>query len=186
MGLDLLLDKLPQKYSSVHSKYIDEEGFEPSGGRRLTRRNRKSMLLRWRRFLFDEPTAALDPNVEYKIYTQFNEMIKDKAAGLITHRLSTVQLADKVAVFDGGRVVEYGTHKNYMPNVASTQKCLTNKLSFIAMKSKTITNTSFWSFITTKISGLNMKILSKEVIKKQRLCSIISIYTKTPRLSIEN
>lgn len=47
---------------------------------------------------------------EYEIYTQFNNMITDKCAILITHRLSAVQLADKVAVFDNGHVVEYGTH----------------------------------------------------------------------------
>ncbi len=58
----------------------------------------------------DEPTAALDPNAEYEIYTQFNQMITGKCAVLITHRLSAVQLADKVAVFDDGHMVEYGTH----------------------------------------------------------------------------
>ena len=61
--------------------------------------------------MLDEPTAALDPVAEYEIYTQFNEMITDKTAVLITHRLSAVQLADKVAVFDEGRLIEYGTHK---------------------------------------------------------------------------
>ena len=48
---------------------------------------------------------------EYEIYTQFNEMITGKCAVLITHRLSAVRLADKVAVFDNGSVVEYGAHK---------------------------------------------------------------------------
>ena len=61
--------------------------------------------------MLDEPTAAIDPMAEYEIYTQFNNMTKNKCAILITHRLSTVQLADKVAVFDNGSVVEYGTHK---------------------------------------------------------------------------
>ena len=58
----------------------------------------------------DKPTAALDPNAEYEIYTQFNQMITGKCAVLITHRLSAVQLADKVSVFDDGHMVEYGTH----------------------------------------------------------------------------
>ena len=47
---------------------------------------------------------------EYEIYTQFNSMITGKCAILITHRLSAVQLADKVAVFDDGQVAECGTH----------------------------------------------------------------------------
>ena len=61
--------------------------------------------------VLDEPTAALDPVAEYEIYTQFTKMIKDNCAVLITHRLSAVQLADKVAVFDNGQVAEYGTHE---------------------------------------------------------------------------
>ena len=61
-------------------------------------------------YLLDEPTAALDPMAEYEIYTQFTDMINDNCAVLITHRLSAIQLADKVAVFDDGRVAEYGTH----------------------------------------------------------------------------
>ena len=48
---------------------------------------------------------------EYEIYTQFNSMITDKCAVLITHRLSAVQLADKIAVFSDGNVIEYGTHE---------------------------------------------------------------------------
>ena len=61
--------------------------------------------------LLDEPTAALDPNAECEIYTQFHNMIHGKCAILITHRLSAVQLADKVAVFSNGKISEYGTHK---------------------------------------------------------------------------
>ena len=64
-----------------------------------------------RLLILDEPTAALDPNAEYEIYMQFSNMITNKCAILITHRLSAVQLADKVAVFDNGHVAEYGTHQ---------------------------------------------------------------------------
>ena len=60
--------------------------------------------------MLDEPTAALDPFAEYEIYTQFHNMIHGRTAVMITHRLSAVQLADKVAVFDDGHVAEYGTH----------------------------------------------------------------------------
>ena len=60
--------------------------------------------------VLDEPTAALDPIQEYEIYVQFNNMIEDSCAVIITHRLSAVQLADKVAVFADGHVAEYGTH----------------------------------------------------------------------------
>ena len=62
-------------------------------------------------YILDEPTAAIDPNAEYEIYTQFHNMIQGRSAVLVTHRLAAVQLADKIAVFVDGQVVEYGAHK---------------------------------------------------------------------------
>lgn len=61
-------------------------------------------------FLLDEPTASLDPVAESEIYSQFNKIITDKCAVLITHRLSAVQLVDHIAVIMNGHVEEYGTH----------------------------------------------------------------------------
>ncbi|MCD8055978.1 MAG: hypothetical protein LUE25_04595 [Clostridiales bacterium] len=52
----------------------------------------------------------LTPKAEYEIYSTFHEMTSGKCAVLITHRLSAVQLADKVAVLADGHVAEYGTH----------------------------------------------------------------------------
>ncbi|MCD8107980.1 MAG: hypothetical protein LUE20_08490 [Oscillospiraceae bacterium] len=59
----------------------------------------------------DEPTAALDPFAEYEIYTKFTEMITDRTAVLITHRMAAVQLAEKILVFQDGNIIESGTHK---------------------------------------------------------------------------
>ena len=53
----------------------------------------------------------LDPISEYKIYKQFNNMIKNKSAVMITHRLSAVKLADRIVVLENGHVIENGTHK---------------------------------------------------------------------------
>mgnify|MGYP005754116015 CR=1 FL=1 len=92
-------------------KEIDPEGIEPSGGEGQRIAIARACYKDGKIFILDEPTAALDPNTEYEIYSQFRNMIQDKCAILITHRLSAVQLADKVAVFDAGRVVEHGTHK---------------------------------------------------------------------------
>lgn len=70
---------------------------------RRTKKSYRAGLLLWRRdFLLDEPTAALDPIAEYETYTQFNKMIAEKTAVLVTYRLSAVQLANKVAVFNDG------------------------------------------------------------------------------------
>jgi ATP-binding cassette subfamily B protein/ATP-binding cassette subfamily C protein len=109
-GLLSLVNKLPKGYDTQVSKWIDEEGFEPSGGENQRIATARAVYHGGEIFLLDEPTAALDPVAEHEIYTQFNNMITDKCAILITHRLAGVQLADKVAVFDDGKVIEYGTH----------------------------------------------------------------------------
>ena len=109
-GLDKLFEKLPKGLDSQVGKYIDPEGFEPSGGEAQRIAIARALYRGGSIYLLDEPTAALDPMQEYEIYSQFNNMITDKCAVLITHRLSAVQLADKVAVFDDGHVAEYGTH----------------------------------------------------------------------------
>ena len=106
-----LVKKLPNGYKNYVGKTIDGTGFEPSGGEDQRIAIARACYHGGEIFILDEPTAALDPNAEYEIYTQFSKMITDKCAVLITHRLSAVQLADKVAVFDNGSVVEYGTHK---------------------------------------------------------------------------
>ena len=60
--------------------------------------------------VLDEPTAALDPLAEYEIYTRFNDMVGDKTAVYISHRLSSCRFCDEIAVFHQGELVQYGTH----------------------------------------------------------------------------
>jgi ATP-binding cassette subfamily B protein/ATP-binding cassette subfamily C protein len=109
-GLSYLLEKLPNGINTSVYKNFDGEGFEPSGGEGQRIAIARALYHCSSICLLDEPTAALDPVSEYDIYTQFNSMITNKCAVLITHRLSAVQLADKVAVFEKGQLVEYGTH----------------------------------------------------------------------------
>ena len=110
LSLDSLVEKLPKKEDTFIGKWVDPEGFEPSGGEAQRIAIARALYKGGEIYILDEPTAALDPNAEYEIYTQFSNMIKHKTAVLVTHRLSAVQLADKVAVFDNGQVAEYGTH----------------------------------------------------------------------------
>ena len=60
--------------------------------------------------ILDEPTASLDPIAEAQLYGRFNDIIGTKTAIYISHRLASVKFCDKVAVFAGGELVEYGTH----------------------------------------------------------------------------
>ena len=110
-GAAKLSEKNKEKgYDTVIYKWFDADGIEPSGGEGQRIAIARALYHGGEIYILDEPTAALDPNAEYEIYTQFHNMIKGKTAVIITHRLSAVQLADKVAVFEGGHVAEYGTH----------------------------------------------------------------------------
>lgn len=106
-----LVSKLERGYDTNLDKDIDEHGIQLSGGEGQKMAISRALYHGGEVYILDEPTAALDPNAEYEIYTQFHNMIKDKTAILITHRLSAVQLADRIAVFDDGHIAEYGTHK---------------------------------------------------------------------------
>ena len=60
--------------------------------------------------ILDEPTAALDPIAEAQIYENFNEMVKNKTAIYISHRMSSCKFCDRIVVLDTGSIAEMGTH----------------------------------------------------------------------------
>ena len=62
----------------------------------------------------DEPTAAIDPIEEAKIYHRFAELSKDKTSFIVTHRLASVKIADKIVMMKNGKAVEVGTHEDLM------------------------------------------------------------------------
>lgn len=62
----------------------------------------------------DEPTAALDPLSENQLYQTFAQLMEGKTTILITHRLGSVKLVDKIFVLEAGRLVEHGTHSQLM------------------------------------------------------------------------
>ena len=64
--------------------------------------------------VFDEPTAALDPISEYEIYTKLNDIVGNKTAVFISHRLSSCRFCDDIAVFDNGLLIQYGSHETLL------------------------------------------------------------------------
>ena len=60
--------------------------------------------------ILDEPTAALDARAEYEVFRRFAELMRGRMALIISHRFSTVRMADRIVVLDEGRVVEEGSH----------------------------------------------------------------------------
>ena len=64
--------------------------------------------------VLDEPTAAMDAGAEAEIFEHFRTLTQDRIAILISHRFSTVRMADQIAVLEGGRIVERGSHDELM------------------------------------------------------------------------
>jgi len=98
------------------SRWLVEEGTgtDISGGQ-WQKVATARMFMRDASFLIlDEPTAALDPEAEHKIYSDFTNLAKDRTTLIISHRFSTVRIADTIAVLDNGELIEYGSHGQLM------------------------------------------------------------------------
>ena len=61
--------------------------------------------------ILDEPTASLDARAEYEVFLRFAELTRGRMAVLISHRFSTVRMADRILVLQGGELVDQGTHE---------------------------------------------------------------------------
>ncbi|ATP59013.1 ABC transporter ATP-binding protein [Pedobacter ginsengisoli] len=106
---DTLAEKLPFHYDQMLGKRFSQ-GVELSGGEwqkvALARAYMKDAQL----LILDEPTAALDARAEYEVFQRFAELTKGKSAVLISHRFSTVRMADRILVLEKGQLIEIGSH----------------------------------------------------------------------------
>ena len=111
-------DSFIQKYASEYETYIgniEEGGVELSGGewqkialaRALVNKNARVMVL-------DEPTAALDPIAESRFYEEYEKLTGGNTAIMISHRLGSTKIANRILVFKDGRIIEDGNHENLM------------------------------------------------------------------------
>ncbi|MCD7841023.1 MAG: ABC transporter ATP-binding protein/permease [Lachnospiraceae bacterium] len=130
LGLSSLVEKLQNGYDTPVEKLTDMEGINPSGGELQKISIARAVYSDREIYVLDEPTAALDPLAEYELYTKFQEIIAGKCAVLITHRLSAVQLADRVAVFSDGGIVGCGTHQELYANGGLYQEMFDKQSEF--------------------------------------------------------
>ncbi len=87
-----------------------EGGVDLSGGEWQKIALARAYLRDAQLLILDEPTASLDARSEFEVFERFAELTYDKMALLISHRFSTVRMADRIVVFERGRVVEEGNH----------------------------------------------------------------------------
>jgi ATP-binding cassette subfamily B protein len=106
---DEVIARLPAGFEQMLGRRF-EGGVDLSGGEWQKLALARAYLRNSQLFILDEPTAALDARSEYEVFQRFAELTTGKMALFISHRFSTVRMADRIVVLESGRIVEEGTH----------------------------------------------------------------------------
>jgi ATP-binding cassette, subfamily B, bacterial len=105
---------LPEGYDTV----VGEQGLTLSGGQRQRVALARALVTDPRVLVLDDATSAIDPRLEAEIHAALREVMRGRTTLIIAHRRSTLHLADRIVVLDGGRVADSGTHEEL------TERCL--------------------------------------------------------------
>ena len=105
---------LPKGYETMLGRSFDEGGQDISAGQWQRLASARAYFREASVLVLDEPTAALDARAEVEVYRQFRDMSQGKSVLLISHRLGSARLADRIVFLEGGRIVEQGTHEELM------------------------------------------------------------------------
>ena len=113
-GLGAKIDALPDGIHTKLNKKVHENGTELSGGEAQKLMLARALYKDAPLLILDEPTAALDPIAESKIYNEFNVMAKNKTSLFISHRLASTSFCDRIILLENGNITEEGTHQELM------------------------------------------------------------------------
>ncbi|MFZ0286065.1 MAG: ABC transporter ATP-binding protein [Terriglobales bacterium] len=106
---DCVVGHLPGHYEQMLGRRFDQ-GVDLSGGEWQKVALARAYLRDAQLLILDEPTAALDARSEFEVFRRFSELTAGKTALFVSHRFSTVRMADRIVVLDNGRIVEDGSH----------------------------------------------------------------------------
>ena len=109
-GASTVIEGLPQGYETVLGKWF-EGGVNLSGGEWQKVALGRAFMREAQTLILDEPSAALDARAEYELFSRLQELAHGRTAIFISHRFSTVRRADRILVFEEGRLIESGTHE---------------------------------------------------------------------------
>jgi ATP-binding cassette subfamily B protein len=107
---DTVARRLAGRYDQMLGRRFDG-GVDLSGGEWQKVALARAYLREAQLLILDEPTAALDARAEYEVFLRFSELTAGKMAVLISHRFSTVRMADRILVLRGGELADQGTHE---------------------------------------------------------------------------
>jgi len=112
-GADPVIARLKNGYDSLLGKWF-EDGTDLSIGQWQKIALARAFLRQSQILILDEPTSALDAQAEYDLFQQIQRLTEHRAALLISHRFSTVRMADCIYVLADGRIIERGSHAQLM------------------------------------------------------------------------
>jgi ATP-binding cassette, subfamily B, bacterial len=112
-GADAMIQSLPEGYQTLLGRWF-HGGHELSLGQWQRVALARAFMRDAEILVLDEPTASLDARTEYEIFQHFKELTAGKMAILISHRFSTVRMADRIVVIQGGQIVEIGSHEELL------------------------------------------------------------------------
>jgi len=108
-GASSLVERLPNGYDTVLGRRW-EKGQELSGGEWQKIALARAFMRKAEVLVLDEPTSSLDAQAEYEVFQRFGELMEGRIAVLISHRFSTVRMADRIVVLSEGKITELGSH----------------------------------------------------------------------------
>lgn len=110
---DTLVERLPGRYDQELGRRF-RQGIELSGGEWQKVALARAYMRDAQLLILDEPTSALDARAEYEVFQRFADLTKGRTAVLISHRFSTVRMADRILVLDKGEFLEMGSHEELL------------------------------------------------------------------------
>ncbi|MBP8240692.1 MAG: ABC transporter ATP-binding protein [Saprospiraceae bacterium] len=110
---DKVVEELPERYRQMLGKRF-ADGVELSGGQWQKIALARAYMRDAQLLILDEPTAALDARAEHEVFLRFSELIEGRTAVLISHRFSTVRMADRILFLENGSLLELGSHEELL------------------------------------------------------------------------
>lgn len=136
VGLEKKIESLPQKYDTPLLKIVDDGGVELSGGQSQKLAIARGLYKDANIVILDEPTSALDALAEASIYQSFDDLVKNKTAIYISHRLSSTKFCDRIILLGPEGIIEDGSHDQLMAKKGEYYQMFKTQGKYYQMKQK--------------------------------------------------